>query len=618
MGQWGSPIPIPGMVAIHSTLMPNGKVLIFYNNPAFGDEERGRAMVWDPATGTGVRRDAPANIWCAGQTLLADGRVLVVGGNLQYQTAPGQPGGSFKGLNEIWLFDPFTESWARGPEMRHGRWYPTVTRLADGRAVISAGWDETGNGAEANNRDIEVYTPAADGRGPGTVQVVDSRDIDTYPHQFLMPDGRVLFAGPRDADTFLLDPNGWRETDIADLNNSGQFGYGSGVLLPGGADGSTKVMVIGGGAEGDPGNLSTATTELYDTSRPADGWRLKAPLPQSRRNVNTVILPDGTLLSVGGNQTGASDGYRKEAALYEPAADRWTTMAAQSEGRGYHSTALLLPDARVLSAGDDTAAGGGWESDVAEIFSPPYLFHGPRPTIAAAPTAIRWGGVFRIDTPDAISRAVLVAPGATTHANDMNQRHIELTLTPVAGGIQAIAPSTAAVAPPGPYMLFLISPAGVPSVARFVRVGDRVETGSGESAPPSGASQGAVATRPTDLPSQRALGARLSNPRLVRRSGGTTFAVTVTARRPAAARIVLGWPGHANRFVAHSSFRLRAGKPNRRILGLAPLPRGRSVELRLTVTLTHPDGPKVVLKRVVLSSGDQTALRKIGVMPRRR
>ena len=98
----------------------------------------------------------------------------MVGGNLQYQTAPGTPeGGSFKGLNEIWLFDPISETWTQGPNMRHGRWYPTATRLADGRVLITAGWDETGNGSSANNRDVELYTPAADGRGPGTVQVVE-------------------------------------------------------------------------------------------------------------------------------------------------------------------------------------------------------------------------------------------------------------------------------------------------------------------------------------------------------------------------------------------------------------------------------------------------------------
>ena len=202
VGEWSAGIPLPGIVAIHSTLMPTGKILFFYNNPSFGDEELGRVMVWDPVTKTGVRRDVPANIWCAGQTLLADGRVLVVGGNLQYQTDTT----AFKGLNQIWIFDPWTETWTRGPNMRHGRWYPTATRMADGRVLITAGWDESGGGASANNRDIEVYTPAADGKGPGTVQLVGSEDIDYYPHQFQLPDGRVLIAGAAHRRHLLRQP----------------------------------------------------------------------------------------------------------------------------------------------------------------------------------------------------------------------------------------------------------------------------------------------------------------------------------------------------------------------------------------------------------------------------
>ena len=455
VGQWSGPIGLD-VVAIHTTLMPNGKVLFFYNNPTFGDEALGRVEVWDPATQTGVRRDVPANIWCGGQVLLADGRVLVVGGNLKYEV--GGPAGSFKGLNQIWLFDPATETWTRGPDMQHGRWYPTATKMADGRVLITAGWDETGGGAAANNRDLEVYTPAADGHGPGTVQVVANRDIDYYPHQYVLPDGRVILAGPRHVDTAILNPSNWSWTDIPDLQINRDYGYGAGVLLPGPPSGSNKVLLIGGA--NNVADTSTATTEQFDAANPSAGWSFRAPLPESRRNVNGVILPDGKILAVGGNTTGASDGYRFETESYDPASNTWTPLASQGEGRGYHSTAILLPDGRVLSAGDDTVAGGGWTSDVAEVFSPPYLFNGARPTISSAPADVAYNTPFTIGTSDQVSRAVLVAPGATTHANDMNQRHVELSIAPTTGGVLATSPPTANVAPPGPYMLFLLNAAG--------------------------------------------------------------------------------------------------------------------------------------------------------------
>jgi Galactose oxidase-like, Early set domain/Kelch motif len=487
VGQWSGPIPMNGIIAIHATLMPNGKILFFYNNPSFGDEDAAKVMVWDPATRTGVRRDVPSNIWCAGQVLLADGRVLVVGGNLQYQAAPGTPGGSFKGLNEIWLFDPISETWTQGPNMRHGRWYPTATRLADGRVLITAGWDETGNGSSANNRDVELYTPAADGRGPGTVQVVGDNDLDYYPHQFVLPDGRVIIAGPRIDDTYYVNPAAsFAFTQAPDLNVDRVFGFGAGVLLPGPPSGSSKVLLIGGATNGDA-NGSTATTEELDAANPGADWQFRAPLPESRRNVNGVILPDGNILAVGGNQEGASNGYRKETLLYSPVANGWTPMATQGEGRGYHSTALLLPDASVVSAGGDTDPVRGIVNDIAEVFSPPYLFRGPGPAITSVPASVGYGAQFAIGASGQVSRAVLMAPGATTHANDMNQRHVELAISPTAGGVLAAAPPSPNVAPPGPYMLFLVNAQGVPSAARWVWVGVPVPPGFS-----AGAGAGAV------------------------------------------------------------------------------------------------------------------------------
>ena len=320
VGQWSGPIPMKGIIAIHSTLMPNGKILFFYNNPSFGDEDAAKVMVWNPVTRTGVRRDVPSNIWCAGQVLLADGRVLVVGGNLQYQVPPSS---AFKGLNEIWLFDPITETWTQGPNMRHGRWYPTATRLADGRVLITAGWDESGGGASANNTDIELYTPAADGRGPGTVQVVEDENLDYYPHQFLLPDGRVIIAGPRDDDTYYVHPGaGFAFTDAPDLLVNRVWGFGAGVLLPGSPAGSTKVMLIGGAdpSSPDPPSSSTATTEQLDTT--GGGWIARASMPDSRRNVNGVILPDGNILAVGGNGEGASNALPQGDPALQPRRER--------------------------------------------------------------------------------------------------------------------------------------------------------------------------------------------------------------------------------------------------------------------------------------------------------
>ena len=181
----------------------------------------------------------------------------------------------------------------------------------------------------------------------------------------------------------------------------------------------------------------------------------------------------------GGTGDGAQGLYtfqdqQRQIEIFDPATGTWRLGPSQAEGRAYHSTAVLLPDARVVSAGDNfnPDGAGGDSSDTAEIYSPPYLFKGPRPEITSAPGSAAWGDTFGVYSPDPVSRAVLVAPGATTHGYDMNQRVVELAITrsDPGVGIDVKAPPTSSVAPPGYYMLFLLNAQGVPSVANWVRL----------------------------------------------------------------------------------------------------------------------------------------------------
>jgi len=182
---------------------------------------------------------------------------------------------------------------------------------------------------------------------------------------------------------------------------------------------------------------------------------------------------------INGSTTGWSDDANSpvfEVQLYEPGSGTWTAMCTARVPRLYHATALLLPDGRVMTAGTDEAFNiePYKKSELRiEFFSPPYLFRGSRPVISDAPEAIRYGEAFSVGTPDAgaIVSAALLRPGAATHSFNMEQRHVGLLIQERdTESLSLAAPPNGNIAPPGYYMLFLISDAGVPSVARFVRL----------------------------------------------------------------------------------------------------------------------------------------------------
>jgi hypothetical protein len=148
--------------------------------------------------------------------------------------------------------------------------------------------------------------------------------------------------------------------------------------------------------------------------------------------------------------------------------------------RQYHSTALLLPDGRVLSAGGGicgTCDQVGYLAKNAEIFTPPYLFKkdgsgqlAPRPDITSAPGTVRYGTSFQISTPNAASirKVGLMKLGSQTHSVEMEQRYVPLGFTTGDGTLTASVPANVNVAVPGVYMLFIVDSGGVPSVAKMV------------------------------------------------------------------------------------------------------------------------------------------------------
>jgi hypothetical protein len=276
-----------------------------------------------------------------------------------------------------------------------------------------------------------------------------------------MPDGNVLEASAR--KSAALNPSGWSWTTLPLLPSPTGQGA-AGLMLPAGPAGSNRVMVIGGTIQG----VGQRRTLMFDYANRSAGWSVGTPMPTPRAHMNVVQVPDGSAFGIGGNSSELYAQGQLQTLAYDPGTASWTTMATQTYRRAYHSTAILLPDGRIMSAGD-TGAGGGRQR--IDYYSPPYMFR-PRPAIDSAPGELEYGETFDITTsgPTA-TQAVLMAPAATTHAVEMNARRVVLAVTPTATGLRATAPSSGRIAPPGHYMLFTTTGDGTPSTASWVHIG---------------------------------------------------------------------------------------------------------------------------------------------------
>jgi hypothetical protein len=495
-GQWSSPIALP-VYTVHAALMPTTGKVLFYS----GDAEVGlplESYVWDPATGSTEKQTLDENLFCSGAAILEDGRVLVLGG----ATTPGSP------IASAHIFDPSTSTWSKTVPMSRARWYPTAVKLADGRVLAVSG-----RGGEDG---IEVYDPTANAWT--TVDGVSHSFVEYYPSLHLLPTGEIFNSGTGWTQR-LATPTGfiamtgpasgaWHDlgqqsfpdreegTAVLHVDTSGDAARAEVMVIGGGLGPNLPPVVADAGADGDDvdavspppvlptpagalsNRASVETIDLSDLSA-APTWQRAADLHFGRTNVNAVVLPDGSTLVVGGQTNGKfafEPGMVLTPELYDPRTGSWRALAPMKTGREYHSVAVLLPDGRVTASGGVNPALGGVAGDQMsmEIFSPPYLFKGPRPKVTLAPAAIVYGAAFDVgvDVPGAIESAALIAPQAVTHHTDGNQRYVRLKILGSDEGVVHLrAPANGNLAPPGFYMLFLVNKDGVPSEARFVRIG---------------------------------------------------------------------------------------------------------------------------------------------------
>jgi hypothetical protein len=485
----------------HACLLRTGKVLFFQE----ADDEK--TIIWSPSneaipdfTYPDNQPNQPPNpdglgkawLWCSGHSFLSDGTLLVCGG-----------GGNSSGnaLDSAWKFKPVAGvngSWTRtSNNMSHKRWYPTVLTLEDGiHALVLSGLPVT------SRFTMEIYDAINDSFTDVNISGIPHDFPQIFPGLHLLPDGNIFYSrtgwhGGAD-ETFtnayftFTGTNTGKWTEITERMEITDRREGMSVLLLSPTYPWVKVVIVGGTGTSEPhGNhdgelVGTHDSEHFETgvvekaetinlSSMSPHWESSIVPGGGRQHANAVLLPDNSIFVCGGTRN-----VEAPCALFNPIDNSWSEMARMAFLKWYHSVVLLLPSGKVMATGGrapEVPAGtpGGGQiagSTKIEVFSPPYLFKGPRPEISSVPESIRKGDGFIIETPNAaeIQKVVLVRPMAVTHQTDTEQRVIELNFRRSENElyVDTLVVKQANIAPNGYYMVFILNDKGVPSIARFI------------------------------------------------------------------------------------------------------------------------------------------------------
>ena len=466
--QWSQPIPL-SLVPAAAANLPDGKLLLWSAQGRFAFNSvpgNTYTAVFDPATGTSVERlvtENNHNMFCPGTANLPDGRLLVSGGSSSAATS---------------IYDPALGTWSSAAPMTIPRAYQATVPLADGSVFALGGSWNGGTG----NKHGEVWTAAGGWRRLTGVPVepmlgADPRGVYRGDnHMWLVPtgNGRVLHAGPSSQMNWIdtrgdgaTTPAGTRGDDAYAINGSVVMYEAGKILKTGGAPAYENVD-------------ATASTYLIDTTGGEASVRRLAPMAYARAFHNSVVLPNGKVLVVGGQTLPVPFSDNRSVLvpeLWDPASETFTPLPPLRVPRNYHSTALLLPDGRVAAIGGGLC-GNGCATNHAdlEILTPYYLLDAsgqpaPRPVINEAAAEAAYGTTTTVATDSPVASFAIVRLSSTTHTVNNDQRRLALSFTDLGDNRYSLEiPSNPGLALPGYYMLFALDAAGVPSVAKMLRI----------------------------------------------------------------------------------------------------------------------------------------------------
>lgn len=448
-GQWDYLPSFPREFnALHVVAGPNGKILLVAGsgkNKANFAAGTFSSYIWDPVTDERRLIPTPSDMFCAGHTLLPDGRALVGGGTSAY-------GPGFKGSKALYAFNFSTEQYDVLPPLEVGRWYPTAVTGPDGRVLFVAGFDE--NGIKT------TVTESFDYRTDTHVTVPSRQNLPNYVHLHVAANGKFFVANTTKPG--FWDPYG------------NTFDRVTGFLGPKASPSTAascfvgdvrdqNLMLLGGGWP------ATSVTRIIDLDAPTPTYRQGPSLGAAKGYVGCVNLPDGSLFEANGGSSNSIAGASSEAGLLADVNSQWTPVNPLPDGehRVYHSLLFLLDSGQVVSTTSNPK--GEARNNSVLIYSPPYLFHGSRPVITAAPVEVGYGGTYPVSaTADGatVDRMTLTTASSPTHSLDSNQRYLSLPVNDAT----ITLPTSSSILPPGWYRLWAVDSQGRPSVASWVHL----------------------------------------------------------------------------------------------------------------------------------------------------
>ena len=449
------------LIGIHAIMTADNQLLTFGTNAA--GQQTGEVIydVWDYETKAHytLPNTTGTDIFCSVPALIPEtGEILIFGGD-------SRPTGTVNlGVDDANVFDPTDRSLSPldTGDMDFARWYATAVTLSNGKIVLLGGIDEDGVGVGTP----EIYTP---GVGFKSLEGAVSEELASgwfYPRAWPTSDGRVaIITNLAKGTMYMLDPSGDGEMEYY-----GDLPINSGNTLPAVMYAEDKFLIMsynGTIASVDISGDAPVTTEIDD-------------LGGARNFSNMLLLPTGEVMILGGGSaTGVNalgDLY-KDVVIWNPETNEIREQDAEALGRLYHSTAILLPDATILSLGG--GAPGPFKNTNGEIYRPEYLFNddgtpADRLVILDAPDKVGQRETFEItvDDPTDVARVTMVKNGSVTHTLNMETRFEDIAYTTRADGTLVLdPPDNANVFTPGAWMIFVFNEAGVPSHAATVMVG---------------------------------------------------------------------------------------------------------------------------------------------------